>query len=113
MYRKKPWGSEVVAEETEGYTLKVITVNARSRTSLQVHKKKHETYYFMTVGPDATVEIGDGDPFRPRPDSFLVIPPGTVHRVKGYMQYVEVSTEEDPDDIERIEDDYGRAVPST
>ena len=41
----KPWGGELWVAVTEHYALKIITLNAGKRSSLQYHERKHEHIY--------------------------------------------------------------------
>lgn len=98
--QSRPWG--VMHEFASGELLvKVITVYAGQRTSLQYHHDKDEL--MIIIGGTGHVEI---DGFI-HDDDIHRIKPGTIHRVTGPLHYLELSTN-DPDDTIRIEDDYGR-----
>ena len=42
---EKPWGREIWIAHTDRYALKIIEVNAGSRSSLQYHRRKREHVY--------------------------------------------------------------------
>ena len=109
---EKPWGYEDLIALNDRYCFKLLFVKAGHRTSLQYHKVKHETMYFLSGkatleihGEDGSVEnrrLATGDTFQ--------LAPGTVHRMSAEEDatYLEASTPE-LDDVVRLEDDYGRA----
>ena len=108
---EKPWGGEELLAHTQAYALKRIRVNAGSRASLQLHRRKSESLFLLSGR--MRIEIGDtpgslvSEDFLP--GSVVDVPRGTVHRVTAIEDSVliEVSTPE-LDDVVRIEDDYGR-----
>lgn len=102
---EKPWGGEVIVD-TGVFLLKLITVDAGSRTSLQLHERKEEVIVVaegdggvMTASGDDTIDIGVGSVTR--------IKPGTVHRTVGPVRLIEL-TSMDNEDVVRLADDYGR-----
>ena len=109
---EKPWGHEDLITLDDRYCFKLLFVKAGHRTSLQYHKVKHETMYFLSGkgvleihGEDGSVEsrsLSPGDTFQ--------LGPGTVHRLSAQedVTCLEASTPE-VDDVVRLEDDYGRA----
>lgn len=116
----RPWGKfEVLAKfgvEPQGdVCIKIITVKPGQRLSYQAHRLRCERWTFVqgrgTVVLDdeeTTVVAGSG----------IFIPVGARHRVINVdsvldLVFVEVSTGSfDENDIERFEDDYGRAAPN-
>lgn len=106
----KPWGYEEIITVTDRYCFKQLFLRAGHRTSLQLHREKHETAYFLSGR--GTVEIHEDDRVRRIPiraGLALVVTPGTVHRViaKEDCHYLEASTPE-VDDVVRLDDDYAR-----
>jgi mannose-6-phosphate isomerase-like protein (cupin superfamily) len=111
---EKPWGWELIWAEAEQYVGKLLFIRAGHSLSLQYHVDKDESW--LVHEGRATLELGEvggeldrveiaaGDAFRYRP--------GTVHRVTALEDtlIVEVSTPH-LDDVVRLEDRYGRAVP--
>ena len=107
----KPWGEEILVEHTAVYALKDIRMKRGTRSSLQMHEKKHETIYVIS----GTVELethaaGCVELEIFGPNEAYSIPPGTKHRVRvlEHCRLIEVSTPE-LDDVVRFEDDYQRA----
>jgi mannose-6-phosphate isomerase-like protein (cupin superfamily) len=110
---EKPWGFELIFVEEPEYTAKMIGIKPGGRCSLQKHEQKKETI-FVTQGR-MTLHTQDDDGHKHIDDleegaSFTLLP-GTIHRMandgKDFLLYQEVSTTF-PDDVIRIEDDYGR-----
>ena len=109
---EKPWGREVIYASNEHYIGKIIEINEGARLSLQLHEQKDETIYVL----DGTLRlvIGDSvDTLRSRDLSEGVsfrVQTGQVHRYQapyGSVRVLEVSTPH-PNDVVRLEDDYGR-----
>ena len=106
----RPWGRWEEYLNEPGYRVKRIVVNPGQRLSLQKHALRSEHWAIVQgVGKltlDGNVrEIGPGDA--------LHIPLGAVHRVQndGEEFLVIIETQMGicvEDDIERLEDDYGR-----
>jgi mannose-6-phosphate isomerase len=108
---EKPWGYELLFALTPQYAGKLIYINRGHRLSLQYHREKDETLYIYqgkaiveVQGKDGEMvvsEVTGGHCFR--------VPPNTRHRLKAIEDTVvfEVSTPE-LDDVQRIDDDYGR-----
>lgn len=105
----RPWGSFERFIENEKVTVKFMHMAPGKRVSLQKHAKRSEYWRFFkgsgTVQIDDTVrEVKEGD------EAF--IPVGALHRVTGGpegLSFLEIMTGEyDEDDIERVEDDFGR-----
>ncbi len=98
-------------EKRKSTTVKIITVNLKSRLSLQFHRLRSEEWFCLKGEAVATV------------DSFLhrlgvagtvSVPREARHRLEsaGGAQVLEVATGDfDESDIVRIEDDYARAAP--
>ena len=104
----KPWGYELIWAETKNYIAKIIFINKNCRLSLQYHQHKEETIYVM----DGTL-INDDNHHQNEYNAgeYLHISPGKIHRFcatkNGPVKLMEVSSNH-PDDVVRIEDDYGR-----
>jgi len=105
--RTKPWGTEIWFAQTDAYLGKILEVEAGRRLSLQRHHHKQET--LMLLEGEGILEL-DGRTYRWLPGRAVQIDPGQVHRFTAVTRMVllEVSTNF-PDDVERLEDDYGRA----
>jgi mannose-6-phosphate isomerase len=109
----KPWGYELLWALSEHYAGKLLFVRAGQQLSLQFHRQKDESWYFLegraqielaAAGEKATSReiVTSGAAFR--------LTPGTVHRVEALEDttILEVSTPH-LDDVVRLEDVYGRA----
>jgi mannose-6-phosphate isomerase-like protein (cupin superfamily) len=108
---EKPWGHERIWAVTERYVGKVIVIETGRRLSLQRHAAKDESILVIDGrlllhledddGVVRKTELGPGDHRR--------VPAGRIHRFEAIerCELVEVSTPE-LDDVERLEDDYGR-----
>lgn len=112
-----PWGKfEILAQfkvEPRGdVCVKIITVKPKAKLSYQSHKQRSENWTFVqgqgtVVLNDVSKEVATG--------TRIYIPLGTKHRVindaeNQELVFVEVSTGHfDENDIERFDDDYGRA----
>jgi mannose-1-phosphate guanylyltransferase/mannose-6-phosphate isomerase len=96
----------------EGFQVKEIVVNPKSRLSLQRHEHREE--HWLAVQGTARV-TRDDDVFDLAPGNWTHIPLGAKHRLENPgdepLVIVEVQFGEylGEDDIERFSDDYGRA----
>ncbi len=111
---EKPWGFELLFAHTPKYVGKILFVKKGHRLSLQYHRKKDESMYLYAGKARLEIEGSDGQlvPSVAQPGYSVRIPPGTRHRVLAMEDTTifEVSTPE-LEDVERLEDDYGRAKP--
>ena len=107
---KRPWGGFREFVENEKNTVKILFIKKGEAFSLQGHHYRSEFWRVLSGKPDIT--IGDkivrakvGDEFE--------IPPEMSHRISASINDVEVLEisrgKFDENDIERIEDKYGRA----
>ena len=102
----KPWGREILLGKPDRYVLKMLEVKKGCSLSLQFHRKKRETLYFLSGLAD--MQFGKRN-FAAKPGEFVVVEPGTVHRItaRKLTKILEASTPE-LDDVVRLKDDYGR-----
>ncbi len=111
----RPWGYYLVLHEEAGYKVKQFVVRPGSRMSLQRHRRRTE--HWQVVRGEAAVTRGE-EIVRLLPGGSIDIPLGALHRVesvgKENLVVIEVQMGEyvGEDDIERFEDDYGRAATS-
>lgn len=120
---KAPWGSHVVIARGPGYKVKILRIKAGHRISLQRHKHRAELwvvlegratfyrsakFYSLDFPAPALVNAGPGASFS--------IEAGQSHRISAEGQFEDVVILEvqrgeilEESDIERLEDDYGRA----
>lgn len=109
---ERPWGSYEVLLETSTHKIKTITVKSGARLSLQRHQKRAE-HWFIVSG-NALVTVGENK-FEKRANSSVDIEIGQLHRIENIgsmdLVFIEVQTGTyfGEDDIERVEDDFGRA----
>jgi len=111
MEEHRPWGYyQVLSDETD-YKVKKIVVYPGKRLSLQRHRYRDEHWYMLSG--EAVVTIGSED-LHVKSGQSVDIPRGALHRITnsgtGPVMFIEVQTGESfsEDDIERVEDDYGR-----
>ncbi len=108
----KPWGTFEQYTLNQNSTVKVITVSPGSRLSLQRHWKRGEVWIVLDEGLEAEIE---GEVQVPRRGERVLVPQGSAHRLANpstsEARVLEISFGSfDEDDIERLEDDYGRRV---
>ena len=109
----RPWGYYLVLHEESGHKVKQFVVRPGSRLSLQRHRRRAE--HWQVVRGEAVVTCGK-EIVRLLPGGSIDIPLGTLHRVESvgveHLVVIEVQMGEylGEDDIERFEDDYGRAA---
>jgi mannose-1-phosphate guanylyltransferase / mannose-6-phosphate isomerase len=107
----RPWGKYTILEESEHYKIKKITVNPGATLSLQKHKKRSE--HWVVVKGVAQVRIGEED-VEVKENQSAYVPKGVVHRLGNTgakpLEIIEVQNGDyvGEDDIERLEDNYGR-----
>lgn len=108
----RPWGNYEVLFEAATYKVKTITVKPGARLSLQRHQRRAE-HWFIVSGI-ALVTIGDQQ-FEKGANSAVDIAIGQLHRIENVGEtdliFIEVQSGSyfGEDDIERVEDDFGRA----
>lgn len=108
----RPWGSFTVLEDADDCKVKRLVVRPGGVLSLQKHEKRSE--HWTVVGGTARVRLNDEE-FDLRPGQTVEIPAGSLHRLENREQtpveIIEVQTGSyfGEDDIERLEDIYGRA----
>ncbi len=109
---ERPWGYFCVLADDGQHKLKRIVVYPGKRLSLQRHRHRDE--HWMIVSGEALMTV-DGREFTLLRGQSVDIPRGSLHRVMNpgetELVIVEVQTGDafDEGDIERIEDDFGRA----
>ena len=107
----RPWGSYETVEAGEGFQVKRLIVKPGATISLQRHR--HRAEHWVVVRGQAEI-TRDGEVFTLEVNQSTYIPPGGVHRMKNpgqeELHVIEVQTGDylGEDDIERLEDLYGR-----
>lgn len=106
---KRPWGWFETIEESSNYKLKKIYVNSEKQFSLQYHNNRDEHWIIVEGSGFITL---DNKGFPVSSNESFFIKRGTIHRLKSGPEgilFYEVQTGIcSEDDIERLEDDYGR-----
>jgi len=110
-YEERSWGNYQVLEDSPSHKVKRITVTPGQRLSYQRHQQRAEHWYVVSGQASVTLEdvehtidVGHA----------IDIPRGSAHRVANRTEdplvviEVQVGDYFGEDDIERIEDDYGR-----
>ena len=110
MMQERPWGFYKVLEETATYKVKYIKVLAGQRLSYQKHEKRSEHWMIISGYPSITIDGNNSVFFA---GNSIDIPAGTLHRIAATevpVEFIEIQTGNyfGEDDIQRIEDDYGR-----
>ncbi len=109
----RPWGYYVVLADETDHKVKRIVVWPGKRLSLQRHR--HRSEHWHVVQGEAIVTL-DGEQIPLRAGESVDIPRETAHRIQNPshsqdLVFIEVQRGDyfGEDDIERLEDDYGRA----
>lgn len=109
----RPWGSYESIDNGERFQVKHIRVTPGEQLSLQKHH--HRSEHWIVVNGTARVTCGDKT-FLVSENQSTYIPIGEVHRLENPgkipLDLIEVQTGSylGEDDIERLEDVYGRSV---
>jgi len=109
---ERPWGSYEVLEDAATHKVKRMEVLPGRRLSYQRHRFRSE-HWFVVSG--AGVVTLDGATIAVAAGQAIDIPQGSAHRIANAGQsalvFIEVQHGESfgEDDIERLEDDFGRA----
>ena len=106
---QRPWGNFERFTKNESTTVKILTLNPEQEFSLQEHE--HRTEFWKIIGGDGLVTVGEKQSEANIDDEFLV-EPKMLHRAKAGadgLKILEITFGDfDEEDIERMEDDYGR-----
>lgn len=112
IFDQRPWGSFTVLDESTDYKVKRLEVLPNKRLSYQKHK--HRSEHWFVVRGIAKVTL-NGVKYLVKKDEAIDIPVGTAHRVENpdaenLLVFIETQTGDyfGEDDIERLEDDFGR-----
>ncbi len=107
----RPWGYYEVLSDLPDHKVKRIVVYPGKRLSLQRHRKRAEHWTVVSGNP---LVVRDAEELFLKPGDSIDIPKGTTHRVANPgsepVVFIEVQMGDyfGEDDIERLEDDYGR-----
>jgi mannose-1-phosphate guanylyltransferase / mannose-6-phosphate isomerase len=109
---RRPWGTYEVLNDEPGVKVKRIVVHPGASISLQRHR--HRAEHWTIVSGIGEIEIDDKK-IQCKRDSTVFIPIGAKHRIRNTgnddVVFIEVQTGDKlvESDIERFEDQYGRA----
>ena len=109
---ERPWGRYEVLQESATHKVKCIWMKPGTRLSYQRHKHRAE-HWFIVQG-EAKITL-NGDSFEMSSGDSIDIEVGDLHRIENIgssdVIFVEVQTGTyfGEDDIERLEDDFGRS----
>ena len=111
LYDKRPWGSFTVLDEGATYKVKRIEVLAGKRLSYQRHSQRAEHWIVVTGQAKVTL---DGVEIPLSTGQAIDVPVGAAHRIENVGQelltFIEVQRGSylGEDDIQRLQDDFGR-----
>jgi mannose-6-phosphate isomerase-like protein (cupin superfamily) len=109
---ERPWGNYTVLDDSDTHKVKRIEVRPKQRLSYQRHARRAE-HWFVVVG-SAEVTLDDSV-HRLEAGAAIDIPLSAAHRIANpgddTLVFIEVQQGDyfGEDDIERLEDDFGRA----
>lgn len=112
MSEQRPWGSYTVLEDVPGYKVKRIDVLPSQRLSYQRHARRAEHWFVVAGTGEVTI---DGTSMPVSAGTSVDVPRGAAHRIANFgdveLTFIEVQHGDyfGEDDIERLDDDYGRA----
>ena len=110
---ERPWGRYRVISEGVGYKIKLLFINTGHKISLQAHQRRAE-HWFVICGVANIINAGKN--YILSSGESTIIPVGSWHRVSNVQDDMLCILEAQlgdylgEDDIERIEDSYGRCA---
>ena len=112
LFEERPWGSFTVLDEGENYKVKRLEVLPGKRLSYQRHSRRSE--HWLVVRGTAKVTLNDAE-ILVATGQTLDVPCGAAHRIENLpdadkLVLIEIQTGDyfGEDDIERLDDDFGR-----
>lgn len=108
---RRPWGNFHIIARGNGYQIKEMNINPNNKQSLQRHKYRSE--YWQVIEGNGKVYLEDSE-IELKSGENIFIPQGSLHRLENTntcnLKIIEIQIGKviSEDDIERIEDDYGR-----
>lgn len=108
---ERPWGRYEVLQESNTHKVKCIWVYPGKRLSYQRHQKRAEHWFIVSGSGEVTI---DGEIKQIQPGDTVEFDIGVLHRISNTgtedIVFIEVQTGSyfGEDDIERVEDDFGR-----
>lgn len=111
-FDRRPWGSFTVLDEGENYKVKRIEVLPEKRLSYQRHQRRSEHWFVVRGTAKVTL---NGEEILVKSGEAIDIALKDAHRVENpdaeeTLVFIETQTGTyfGEDDIERLEDDFGR-----
>ncbi len=111
-FDQRPWGTFHVLDEAEGFKVKRIEVLPNKRLSYQKHSRRAEHWFVVSGTAKVTL---NGVEILVKKGESIDIALGAAHRVENpdnseMLVFIEVQQGDylGEDDIERLEDDFGR-----
>jgi glycosyltransferase involved in cell wall biosynthesis/quercetin dioxygenase-like cupin family protein len=107
----RPWGYYKILSDEADNKVKRVVVYPGKRLSLQRHRRRSEHWHIVSGVALATVE---GKEVLLKKGDSIDIPQGATHRIENQMEnniaFIEIQSGDyfGEDDIERLEDDFGR-----
>jgi quercetin dioxygenase-like cupin family protein len=97
----KNWGYELLIHNG-GYCMKLLVYEKPIASSLHYHERKHECFY--VADGEFEIEVNEHQPYRAKAGYWVVLAPGTLHRIRCIKTgiIVEASSHDDPDDCVRL-----------
>ena len=110
MFIERPWGGYEIVYACRGGAVKILTIDPGCRLALQKHSMRAETWRLVAGELLATIDGRTIDMEIGKP---VFVDVGKVHRLANMGTEVARVVEiiegvYDEEDIERLEDDYGR-----
>lgn len=112
LFDQRPWGTFHVLDENEGFKVKRIEVLPNKRLSYQKHSRRAEHWFVVSGIAKVTL---NGEEILVKKGESIDIPLQAAHRVENphdseNLIFIEVQQGDylGEDDIERLEDDFGR-----
>jgi mannose-6-phosphate isomerase len=111
VFDRRPWGTFTVLDEAGNYKVKRIEVLPAKRLSYQRHECRSE--HWMVVAGKAKVTL-DGREMTVVSGGTVDVPAGAAHRIENIgdetLIFIEIQRGSylGEDDIQRLQDDYGR-----
>jgi mannose-6-phosphate isomerase len=108
---QRPWGRYEILQESDIHKTKCIYVSPGKRLSYQRHQKRSEHWFIVQGNAEVTL---DGKVSHLSSGDTVSIAQGQLHRIANIgtneVIFIEVQTGTyfGEDDIERVEDDFGR-----
>ncbi len=107
----RPWGSFHIIAKGTGYQIKEMNIKPGKKQSLQRHKNRSE--YWQVIDGSGMVYLEDSK-FKLEKNDNIFIPQGDLHRLENIgndlltLIEIQIGKKISEDDIERLEDDFGR-----